>query len=121
MSNSREVLTNIAGEQQANLLLGLDLDKLPVERALGVQWDVERDVFQFKVHQSEKPSTKRGILSKFSSLYDPLGLVCLVALEAMKIMQQLWKAKEYLDEPIPKEDKEHVRKVETGTFGIIHG
>jgi hypothetical protein len=37
MSNSREVLANISGEERANPSLDLDLDHLPVERALGVQ------------------------------------------------------------------------------------
>ena len=82
MSNSREVLANISEEERANPTLDLDLDHLPVERALGVQWDVERDVFKFQVTNLNKPNTKRGVLSTFSSLYDPLGLVCPVVLEA---------------------------------------
>ena len=86
MSNGREVLANISEEERAKPSLDLDLDKLPVERALSAQWDVERDVFQFKVHNSEKPCTKRGILSTYSSLYDPLGLVNPVVWEAKKIM-----------------------------------
>ena len=110
MSNSREVLANISEEERAKPSLDLDLDMLPVERTLGVQWDVERDVFQFKVHNLEKPCTKRGILSTFSSLYDPLGLVCPVVLEAKKIRQRLWKAQLDWDEPLPEEERNHWEK-----------
>ncbi|CAB4010492.1 Hypothetical predicted protein, partial [Paramuricea clavata] len=92
MSNSREVLANISGEERANPTLDLDLDHLPVERALGVQWDVERDVFKFQVTNLNKPNTKRGVLSTFSSLYDPLGLVCPVVLEAKRwLWLELWQ------------------------------
>lgn len=49
MSNSREVLAAIPQQERAKPTLDLDLDELPVERALGVLWDVEQDVFKFKV------------------------------------------------------------------------
>jgi hypothetical protein len=100
MSNSREVLANISGEERTNPTLDIDLDHLPVERALGVKWDVERDVFKFHVTNLNKPNTKRGVLSTFSSLYDSLRLVCPVLLEAKQIMQRLWKARMDWDEPI---------------------
>ena len=63
-SNSREVLSSI-----------MDLDRLPMGRALGVYWDAETDAFGFKSVPSAKPSTKRGILSVTSSLFDPLGFL----------------------------------------------
>ncbi|XP_044182062.1 uncharacterized protein LOC122962876 [Acropora millepora] len=50
MSNSREVLSEIPDRERARPTLDLDLEKLPVERTLGVQWDVEKDAFLFKVH-----------------------------------------------------------------------
>ena len=71
MSNSRDVLAMIPEGERAKPTLNLDLDNLPVERTLGVQWDVENDVILFKVHEPGQPSTKRGILSAVSSLYDP--------------------------------------------------
>ena len=100
MSNSREVLANVSEEERANPTVDLDLDHLPVERALGVQWVVERDVFKFQVTNLNKPNTKKGVLSTFSPLYVPLGLVCPVVLEAKQIMQRLWKARMDWDEPI---------------------
>ena len=89
MSNSREVLTKIPEADRAKPPLDLDLEKLPVEMTLGVQWDVEKDAFLFKVREPHQPPTKRGILSAVSSLYDPLGFVCPVVLEAKKFLQRL--------------------------------
>ena len=93
MSNSRDVLSVIPEKERARPNLDLDLDSLPVERTLGVQWDVEKDVFLFTVHEPNQPPTKRGKLSAVRSLYDPMGFVCPVVLEAKKILQKLWKLK----------------------------
>ena len=51
MSNSRDVLSVIPEKERARPNLDLDLDNLPVERTLGVQWDVEKDIFLFTVHE----------------------------------------------------------------------
>ena len=53
--------------------LCLDHDDLPYERTLGVLWDVERDCFTFGAKVIDRPTTKRGVLSVTSSVYDPLG------------------------------------------------
>ena len=53
----------------------LDYEGLPIERAIGVQWNVESDRIQFSTVMKDKPLTRRGIVSVVSSLYDPLGFV----------------------------------------------
>ena len=103
MSNSREVLSNIPEADGAKPTLDLDFENLPVERTLGVQWDVEKDAFLFKVREPHQPPTKRGILSAVSSLYDPMGFVCLVVPEAKKILQRLWKLNLGWDDLIPED------------------
>jgi len=40
---------------------------------LGLSWDAETDEFYFLSVKTDKPSTKRGILSVVNSLLDPLG------------------------------------------------
>ena len=74
ISNSRELLTSIPKEERAQEVKDLDLDqdKLPIERALGIQWSAESDKFCFKIVIKERPPTRRGILSTMSSIYDPL-------------------------------------------------
>ena len=42
-------------------------EELPMERALGVTWNVERDTLCLKVNLTEKTSTRRGMLSMLSS------------------------------------------------------
>ena len=96
MSNSQEVLSKIPDADRVKPTLDLDLENLPVERTLGVQWDVEKDAFLFKVREPHKPPTKRGILSAVSSLYDPMGFVCPVVLEANAVFR-LERATEVLE------------------------
>ena len=64
LSNNREVLDSINIEGQAVEVKNVDLnhDELPVQRVLGVRWNVESDSFSFKVTLDEKPATRRGIL-----------------------------------------------------------
>lgn len=77
MSNSREVLCNVSQAHRSKHVHELDLDreKLPLERALGLYWCVETDVFSFKRAVKEQPHTRRGVLSVVSSVYDPLGFL----------------------------------------------
>ncbi|XP_022782764.1 uncharacterized protein LOC111323635 [Stylophora pistillata] len=46
VSNGKEVLSAIPAEGRT--VKSLDLDKLPIERALGLQWDTETDTFGVK-------------------------------------------------------------------------
>ncbi|XP_072768487.1 uncharacterized protein [Nerophis lumbriciformis] len=103
ISNSRAVLISIPQEHRAKEIKELDLDKdnLPMERALGLHWCVETDVFKFTVVVPERPHTRRGILSVVSSVYDPLGLLGPFTLPAKMIMQELCKEKLQWDETIP--------------------
>jgi hypothetical protein len=104
MSNKREVLAALPESERKSPTLNLDLDDLPVERALGILWDIEKDVFRFRILKPERPLTKQGILSTVSSLYDPIGFVCPIVLEAKRIIQDLWKQKIEWDEPVPEAD-----------------
>lgn len=75
-SNSKEVVESTPVESRAKEIKELDLnrDLLPPERVLGVEWNIENDVFKFRITLKDKPLTRRGILSTVSSIYDPLGL-----------------------------------------------
>ena len=101
-SNSREVLEAFPEDDRAKGLKNLDLNQnsLPMERALGVQWCVETDSFQFRIDLQDKPLTRRGILSTVSSVYDPLGFLAPFILTGKQILQQLCRDKADWDEPI---------------------
>ena len=70
--NDVKVLSSIPESERAQSIVSVDLDELPVERALGVEWNVKKDTFSFRVAERKKAATRRGILSDVSSMYDPL-------------------------------------------------
>ncbi|XP_013408934.1 uncharacterized protein LOC106172673 [Lingula anatina] len=89
MSNKHEVLESIPVQERAKgVEVNLSQQALPTERALGVYWNVEEDVFCYKIALKEKPLTRRGILSMVSSIFDPLGFASPYILQAKKILQE---------------------------------
>ncbi|XP_013392383.1 uncharacterized protein LOC106160350 [Lingula anatina] len=104
ISNSSKVLESIPESDRNPKVKDLDLEKLPIEKALGVLWDTEKDSFGFKVKVKEKPATRRGILSIISSVYDPLGFTAPCMLQAKILLQDLARAKLDWDEEISEQN-----------------
>lgn len=57
-SNSRKLLNSIPEDERAQGFQDLDLnmDSLPMERALGIQWCAEMDQFKFKINIKRSPA-----------------------------------------------------------------
>ena len=106
ISNKRDVLDAIPQSELTKYLKNIDFEteKLPVERALGMQWNVESDKFLYNINILDKPSTRRGMLSIISSIYDPLGFVSPLILRAKMLLQNLCCKKLGWDENIPAKD-----------------
>ena len=90
-SNNAEVTQAFPGEDRATELCDLDLNKeiKPVQRSLGVYWDLETDTFTFRVSQESKPFTRRGVLSVINSLFDPLGIASPVVIQGKMLLRCL--------------------------------
>jgi hypothetical protein len=101
------VLDSIPSSERAENVTDLDLnfDDLPIERALGIEWNVVSDSFQFRLVLSKKPFTRRGILSTVASVYDPLGCLSPFVLLGKQILQQMCKENTAWDEPLSEELK----------------
>ncbi|KAJ8364798.1 hypothetical protein SKAU_G00136290 [Synaphobranchus kaupii] len=81
--------------------LDLDKDKLPVERALGMRWDIQSDAFFFMITPNQQADSRRSILSVLNSVYDPLGFLAPVMLTGKGILQELCKLHCGWDEEVP--------------------
>lgn len=68
--------------------LGLNEEALPVHRSLGLCWNIDSDTFTFRVAVSDKPFTRRGVLSTVNSLFDPLGLVAPVTIQGRALLRE---------------------------------
>ena len=103
-SNSREVMEAIPMSERSKNMENRDLAwNLPVERTLGVEWNLELDNFQFCIALKESPVTRRSILSSVASVYDPLGFLAPVILVGKRILQQLCIQDYAWDDPVPEE------------------
>ena len=103
--NDKRVLATIPTSEHAEKVKSLDLQAenstLPVERALGVQWCVESDLFQFHVTLHDQPLTRRGILSTTASVFDPLGFIAPFILLGKQILQEMCRNGARWDDPLP--------------------
>ena len=73
--HKKEVMVASPSQDYASGLKEMDLSKdvLPMQRSLGLNWDLKMDTFIFKVSVAKKPLTQRSVLSTLNGLYDPLG------------------------------------------------
>ena len=79
-------------------------------KILGVSWDRENDVFSFPLEEVVKRSkvekiTKRVVLSIISSLFDPMGIISPVMVNAKILFQDTCKLKIGWDTELPQELK----------------
>ena len=83
-------LWTIPESEISSQIQGLDLysDKLPTDRTLGIEWCIEDDAIKFTINLEDRPTTKRGILSTVSQIYDPLGLLAPFLLQGRSLMQR---------------------------------
>ena len=104
ISNDKDLLAAIPAEERT--IKNLDLDKLPIERALGQQWNIDTDTFGVKTSPpSARPGsdTRRGCFSTLSSIFDPLGMIGPVLLPAKRVLQKTWQLKLLWDEKLPED------------------
>lgn len=106
-SNCPVVMQAFPSTDHAKDLKDLDLavDSLPVQRSLGLSWDLANDTFTFQVADSQKPFTRRGVLATINSLFDPLGLAAPITIQGKLLLRQLTNDTKDWDAPLPA-DKE---------------
>ena len=74
-------------------------------KALGNKWDVTDDMFFFTSEDCKSPVvvTRRSMLSRVSSMYDPLGLISPVIIQGKMLFQQSTRLNVPWDEPVPSD------------------
>ena len=102
VSNDSEILTPLPQDDlSANCQpVNLDLNKIPLERALGILWNLDNDTVKVKAVMKPFPLSKRGLFTFMFSVFDPLGLLTPSILEKTLILQQGWKISLNWDEQI---------------------
>ena len=106
VSNSREVMKNVSQEERAHPELDLSETELPIEGALGVVWNPEEDSLSFRLRDANVPVTKRGILQRTASIFDPLGIAAPFVIRAKMLIQRLWTMQLDWDDELDAEEQE---------------
>jgi len=67
-----------------------------------VIWNIMTDSFMFHVPETEKPYTRRGVLSTVNSLFDPLGFLAPVTIKGRLLLRELSSKASEWDLPLPE-------------------
>ncbi|XP_062703612.1 uncharacterized protein LOC134286063 [Aedes albopictus] len=92
-SNKPEALEGVP-EEDREMKIHIDFNEPNTIKALGIHWKPCSDEFRFSVQPPKiLQPTKRIILSEIASLFDPLGLIAPIIINAKLLMQRLWELK----------------------------
>ena len=94
------MMESISEEERAKATQDLCISNVE-NRVLGMTWNIEANLFRFEVRVENKPLTRRFILSVTKWLFDLLGLVAQVVVEARLIFREICKQKIGWDETLP--------------------
>ena len=84
------------------------LNVKPTEsKMLGVKWDRHQDTLAVMIPTEQAKPTKRGILGKLASIYDPLGLIAPLTLTGKQIYRDVCEAKKPWDALL---NNEHLKR-----------
>ena len=103
MSTSKEIMDAIDVDDRAVVPQSCEFGEAAESRVLGMNWNVEEDVFRFRVCLGDKTISKRVMLSYTNGIFDPLGILAPVVLEARLLFCESCKMKIGWDDPIPDE------------------
>ena len=101
------------GEEQtyAKEMLGSHKDEEKTSKVLGIPWDYKTDTLTFDLTKIGKgihvnKPTKQVVLSSLATIFDPLGLISPIAVQATVLFQDLCTIKIDWDDPVPEEQGE---------------
>ena len=91
LSNSSEVIAAIPEADRATDLK-ISQSQDPTVKTLGVSWNSIKDTFSVSTSlaNQDSPQTKRTILKRIATVFDPLGFVSPYVMLAKVILQELW-------------------------------
>ncbi|XP_062542246.1 uncharacterized protein LOC134210216 [Armigeres subalbatus] len=119
-SNSKELLSAVPEElRDERSILELDSSTSAV-KTLGLTWEPNTDCFRFSSPEWDESAeiTKRSALLDASRLFDPLGLVGPVIVQAKIFLQELWKYDCEWDDPLNTPLQEQWREYRRNLVGL---
>jgi len=106
-SNVKEVLHDVPVEDCATGVNIEDAD-LPKVKTLGVVWDAQEDVFTFVSEEKGEANTKRMLLSKIATTFDPFQFLAPIVIRGKIALQEAWLLGLDWDAKLPTKLQEEV-------------
>ena len=95
ISSSPAVLAEIPDEDRASEIVIND-GQNPMTKTLGIAWNSQTDKFKISTSEGSQPQlTKRNILRKIATIFNPLGFVSPFIVVAKILLQELWANSSY--------------------------
>ena len=88
---------------QSSVLINLEGDGEVSHKALGMHWNAYSDCIYFSIKLEVGSTTRRGILSTFSQIFDPFGIIQPLLIVPKLLIRTLCKLKLDWDVEIPSE------------------
>ena len=99
-----------------NLIPELDRSSREKVKVLGLMWTLSNDLLTVpcvKCDNEVMPITKREVLQRVASIYDPLGFFSPVTLKSKLFLQMLWRKNLEWDEQLADEDVQQWKEIST--------
>ncbi|XP_045457511.1 uncharacterized protein LOC123667716 [Melitaea cinxia] len=90
VSNRPELLSDLPSEACLSEAITFNQAEDTTVKVLGLKWEPGSDSFVFNVQPSNQPCTKRTILSEVARVFDPLGFLSPLIIQAKCLIQKLW-------------------------------
>ena len=111
MSGQQNEISNSTTQKTVQLMLNMEDPATKTEKVLGMQWDPVTDELSYMVKlQTITPNkhTKRTVLSKANSIFDPLGLLAPFTVRIKILLRKVWahEPKVNWDDELPSSIKQ---------------
>lgn len=90
VSNNEQLLSDLPRQDCLTGAVSLDNSEPSTLKVLGLKWDPVIDAFFFEIKPSDRPCTKRSILSELARVFDPLGFLSPITIQIKSYIQKLW-------------------------------
>ncbi|XP_060601995.1 uncharacterized protein LOC132755202 [Ruditapes philippinarum] len=113
-SNNKEVNSLFSPEDRA---------EVKSMKVLGLEWNLESDTLSYlsaKMLCHSLHATKREILKYIASIFDPLGLISPVILDAKYFLQELWNKHLEWDDALSDDDQKKWISLEKQLMNVEH-
>lgn len=95
-SNCAEVMEAFPSDDLEKNLRTIDFNShfldLPTQPSLGLIWDLNKDMFVFRLNPDDKPAFRRGMLSIINSIFDPIGFLSPVVIGGRIMLREFGDA-----------------------------